>query len=168
MCREPFPASECSASALIEQLHESSEPGSYRSGAADLSAIAGFAVVEVTLRVLSARAFHQLHVGSAGENDLIELFEVGTRAAAPDVFRRSVCSKCLVLQRAVSCDHHLTEMYWVSRNSIIPSCDPSRPIPDCFMPPNGAAGSDTMPRLRPIMPKSSRSDSARPRETSRV
>ena len=64
--------------------------------------------------------------------------------------------------------HQLTETYCVSRNSISPSCAPSRPMPLCFMPPNGAAGSETSPRLRPIMPKSSRSETRRPRETSRV
>ena len=48
----------------------------------------------------------------------------------------------------------------------IPSClpcAPSRPRPDCLMPPNGAAGSDTSPRLRPIMPKSSFSETRMPR-----
>src|SRR4029077_15303440 len=57
----------------------------------------------------------------------------------------------------------VTETYWVSRNSISPSWAPSRPMPDCFMPPNGAAGSETRPRLSPIMPKSSCSDTRMPR-----
>src|SRR5262245_10512940 len=64
--------------------------------------------------------------------------------------------------------HHVTEMYCVSRNSISPSCAPSRPMPDCFMPPNGAAGSETSPRLRPIMPKSSCSETRIPRFMSLV
>src|SRR5262245_62706125 len=34
--------------------------------------------------------------------------------------------------------HHVTEMYCVSMNSISPSCAPSRPMPDCLVPPNGA------------------------------
>ncbi len=54
--------------------------------------------------------------------------------------------------------HHVTDTYCVSKNSIKPSCAPSRPMPDCFLPPNGAAGSETMPRLNPIMPKSSFSE----------
>ena len=32
----------------------------------------------------------------------------------------------------------------------MPYFDPSRPRPDCFMPPNGADGSETMPRLMPM------------------
>ena len=36
-------------------------------------------------------------------------------------------------------------VYFVERNSWIPSKPPSRPIPDCFMPPNGAAAFDTRP-----------------------
>ena len=51
-----------------------------------------------------------------------------------------------------------TDTYCVSKNSIMPSWAPSRPRPDCLMPPNGAAGSETMPRLSPIMPKSSFSE----------
>src|SRR5207302_7700748 len=64
--------------------------------------------------------------------------------------------------------HQLNETYWVSRNSISPSWAPSRPMPLCFMPPNGAAGSDTRPRLSPIMPKSSCSETRMPRLKSRV
>ena len=44
-------------------------------------------------------------------------------------------------------DYQLTDMYCVSVNSISPSWAPSRPMPDCFMPPNGAAGSETRPRF---------------------
>ncbi len=36
-----------------------------------------------------------------------------------------------------------------SRNSSTSSLPPSRPRPDCLMPPNGAMGSGTSPRLRP-------------------
>ena len=36
----------------------------------------------------------------------------------------------------------------------MPSKPPSRPKPDCFTPPNGAAGLDTMPVLIPIIPNS--------------
>ena len=64
--------------------------------------------------------------------------------------------------------YQLTEMYCVSRNSFSPSCAPSRPMPDCFMPPNGAAGSETRPRFKPIMPKSSFSETRMPRPRSLV
>ncbi len=59
--------------------------------------------------------------------------------------------------------YQLVEIYWVSMNSSMPSWPPSRPRPDCFTPPNGAAGSETSPRLRPIIPNSNRSDTFRPR-----
>ena len=48
--------------------------------------------------------------------------------------------------------------YFVSRNSSMPTLPPSRPSPDCLIPPNGAAGLDTRPVLSPTMPDSSRSD----------
>ena len=44
--------------------------------------------------------------------------------------------------------------YFVSRYSSMPSKPPSRPKPDCFTPPNGAAGFDTMPVLTPTIPDS--------------
>src|SRR6202007_2668281 len=59
--------------------------------------------------------------------------------------------------------YQLVAMYLVSVNSRSPSCAPSRPMPDCLTPPNGAAGSDTRPRLSPTMPASSASDTRRPR-----
>src|SRR5262249_4854027 len=64
--------------------------------------------------------------------------------------------------------YQFSETYCVSRNSISPSCAPSRPRPLCFTPPNGAAGSDTSPRLSPTMPKSSFSDTRMPRPRSCV
>src|SRR5262249_20884070 len=66
------------------------------------------------------------------------------------------------------CAHHVTEMYWVSRNSIRPSCAPSRPRPLCLVPPTGAAGSETRPRFNPIIPKSSCSETRMPRLMSLV
>ena len=56
----------------------------------------------------------------------------------------------------------------LSRKSSRPSWPPSRPMPLCLMPPNGAAGSETRPRLRPTMPASSRSLTRRPRARSPV
>ena len=73
-----------------------------------------------------------------------------------------------VARRPRGVAHQVTEMYWVSKNSINPSCAPSRPMPDCFMPPKGAAGSETSPRLSPIMPKSNFSETRMPRERSFV
>src|SRR5690606_11711222 len=64
--------------------------------------------------------------------------------------------------------HRITAMYLVSRNSSMPTVPPSRPRPDCFTPPNGAAGLDTMPWFKPTMPVSSRSLTRRARLTSLV
>src|SRR5436309_3136076 len=44
-----------------------------------------------------------------------------------------------------------TATYFVERYSSMPSLPPSRPKPDCFTPPKGAAGFDTSPRLSPII-----------------
>ncbi len=55
-------------------------------------------------------------------------------------------------------DQRLTATYLVSRYSSIPSGPPSRPKPDCLIPPNGAAALETIPWLRPTMPVSSRSE----------
>jgi hypothetical protein len=58
--------------------------------------------------------------------------------------------------------------YFVARYSSIPSGPPSRPNPDCFMPPNGAEAFDTMPRLRPTIPNSRPSTTRNARFKSRV
>jgi hypothetical protein len=39
----------------------------------------------------------------------------------------------------------LIARYLVARYSLMPSGPPSRPKPDCLMPPNGAAGFETIP-----------------------
>src|SRR5690606_27719074 len=44
--------------------------------------------------------------------------------------------------------------YLGSMNSYMPVTPPSRPMPLCFAPPKGAAGSDISPRLMAIMPLS--------------
>src|SRR4028119_1517167 len=49
----------------------------------------------------------------------------------------------------------------------MPSRPPSRPNPDCLTPPNGAAGLETMPWLRPTIPVSRRSHTRSARWTSR-
>jgi hypothetical protein len=58
--------------------------------------------------------------------------------------------------------------YLVSRNSSIPSKPPSRPKPECFVPPNGAAGLDTMPWFSPTIPVSSPSATRNASPRSRV
>src|SRR6185437_3965235 len=64
--------------------------------------------------------------------------ERGSPAAVPGTFESSE----RVLLETSRAPHHVTETYCVSRNSFMPSCAPSRPRPDCFTPPKGAAGSD--------------------------
>src|SRR5688572_17791611 len=58
--------------------------------------------------------------------------------------------------------------YLISRYSWIPSEPPSRPKPDALTPPNGAAGLETSPWLRPIMPVSSPSQTRNARLMSDV
>jgi mannose-6-phosphate isomerase-like protein (cupin superfamily) len=58
--------------------------------------------------------------------------------------------------------------YLVSRYSPIPSKPPSRPNPDCFTPPNGAAGLDTTPWFSPTIPVSIASQTWNARARSRV
>lgn len=58
--------------------------------------------------------------------------------------------------------------YLTSRYSLIPSLPPSRPKPEALTPPNGAAGLDTTPVLRPTIPDSRPSATRRARPRSRV
>ncbi len=58
--------------------------------------------------------------------------------------------------------------YLISRYSWMPSAPPSRPKPDCLTPPNGAAGFETRPWLRPTMPVSSASQTRNARLMSLV
>jgi len=70
--------------------------------------------------------------------------------------------------RFTSNSYQLVAMYLVSRNSISPSWEPSRPMPLCFTPPKGAAGSEIKPRFKPTMPDSIASATASPLARSRV
>ena len=45
-----------------------------------------------------------------------------------------------------------TATYFSSSHSSSPYFDPSRPMPDSFMPPNGATSVETNPVLMPTMP----------------
>ena len=65
-------------------------------------------------------------------------------------------------------DYQSQAMYFDSRYSSMPSWPPSRPSPLCLVPPKGAAGSETSPRLSPTMPLSSASETRRPRPRSLV
>ena len=64
--------------------------------------------------------------------------------------------------------HIAIATYLVSRYSSMPSLPPSRPKPDALTPPNGAAGLETMPWLRPTMPVSSPSTTRNARLRSEV
>ena len=48
--------------------------------------------------------------------------------------------------------HIAIATYLIARYSSMPSGPPSRPKPEALTPPNGAAGLETMPWLRPTMP----------------
>ena len=50
----------------------------------------------------------------------------------------------------------------------MPYFEPSRPMPDCFTPPNGATSVETIPSLTPTMPYSSASATRQARAMSRV
>src|SRR5262249_23520271 len=58
--------------------------------------------------------------------------------------------------------------YLISRYSTIPYFDPSRPIPDCFTPPNGATSVEMIPSLIPTIPYSSPSATRQIRPISRL
>src|ERR1700739_861384 len=92
-------------------------------------------------RHLAVRAVidHTLRIGAA--------VPVGAVDARADIAPGADQPRPRRLRFAALPAHHVTETYWVSINSIMPSCAPSRPRPDCLVPPNGAAGSDTRPRF---------------------
>ncbi|RHW26205.1 hypothetical protein D0Z08_14610 [Nocardioides immobilis] len=69
---------------------------------------------------------------------------------------RSTLKPTRPLQLFPSSHHRSTAMYCVSKYSWIPANPPSRPKPDSFMPPNGAAGSEAVPRLTATIPDSIR------------
>src|SRR6266508_588405 len=69
-------------------------------------------------------------------------------------------------------DDHLSTppiaRYFSSSHSSIPYFEPSRPIPDSFIPPNGATSVEMKPVLMPTMPYSSASATRQIRPTSRL
>src|SRR5689334_4057461 len=60
------------------------------------------------------------------------------------------------------------QRYFTSRNSSMPYLEPSRPMPDSFMPPNGATSVEMMPTLMPMMPASMPSATRQTRPMSRL
>lgn len=60
------------------------------------------------------------------------------------------------------------QTYFVSRYSSMPRCEPSRPMPDCLTPPNGASSVEMMPVFTPTIPYSSASETRCTRPTSRA
>src|SRR5581483_10202774 len=58
--------------------------------------------------------------------------------------------------------------YLISRKSSMPYLEPSRPMPDSFMPPNGATSVEMMPSLIPRMPYSRASATRMMRAMSRA
>ena len=60
------------------------------------------------------------------------------------------------------------QRYLISRKSSMPYRDPSRPIPDSFIPPNGATAVEIRPVLMPTIPYSRASDTRQTRPTSRL
>ena len=60
------------------------------------------------------------------------------------------------------------QRYFVSRNSSIPWCDPSRPSPLCLTPPNGATSFEIKPQLIPIIPDSIAAEARQMRAASRL
>jgi hypothetical protein len=60
------------------------------------------------------------------------------------------------------------QRYFTSMNSSMPYFEPSLPMPDSFMPPNGATSVEIRPVLMPTMPYSSASDTRQTRLMSRL
>src|SRR5690606_35195474 len=69
---------------------------------------------------------------------------------------------------ADSRNYSLKQRYLISIYSSNPCLEPSRPIPDCLTPPNGAAALETNPVLTPTIPDSSCSATRQQRLTSRL
>ena len=130
---------------------------------ADFAASTPASVAGTSIDTLSVSISNRLSPGfTASPADLNHLVILPSATVSPS------CGMRMFIPIPDGRIHHVTETYCVSKNSISPSCAPSRPRPDCFMPPNGAAGSETMPRFNPIMPKSSFSETRRPRLKSLV
>ena len=114
-----------------------------------------------SIEVLSVSISNRLSPGfTASPADLNHFVILPSATVSPSC---GIRTSTVLPSNSADCRYQLTDTYCVSRNSFMPSCAPSRPRPDCFVPPNGAAGSETRPRLRPIMPKSSFSDTRMPR-----
>src|SRR5262249_52940611 len=60
------------------------------------------------------------------------------------------------------------QRYLISRKSSMPYFEPSRPVPDSFMPPKGATSVEIIPVLMPTMPYSTCSATRQTRPMSRL
>src|ERR1700733_8658493 len=60
------------------------------------------------------------------------------------------------------------QMYLMATKSSMPYLEPSRPIPDCFTPPNGAISLENAPTLTDTMPCSNASATRQTRPMSRL
>ncbi len=121
----------------------------------------------VTLSVSISQRFSP--AATASPTDLNHLMILPSDTVSPSCGMRTSMTFLSFTEPSPSVfSYQFTETYWVSRKSMMPSWAPSRPMPLCFMPPKGAAGSETRPRLSPTMPKSSFSETCMPRVRSRV
>ena len=125
-------------------------------------------VAGTSIEVLSVSISNRLSPGlMASPADLNHFTILPSATVSPSCGIRTSINVLLLIQFPLAA-YHVIDTYCVSRNSFIPSCAPSRPRPDCLTPPKGAAGSDTRPRFKPIMPNSSFSETRKPRVRSLV
>lgn len=79
------------------------------------------------------------------------------------------CSPFTLLQHEAAANYRPPmHMYFTSRYSSMPFGPPSRPRPDCLIPPNGATSVEITPSLTPTMPTSNFSATRQTRPMSRL
>jgi hypothetical protein len=91
----------------------------------------------------------------------------------PSRLSSSVSARCRSRRsgpRRASCGAQTpaSRTYFSSTNSAMPWCEPSRPMPDCLTPPNGATSTPSNAVLTPTMPHSSASATLTTRRRSRA
>src|SRR5699024_1240568 len=112
---------------------------------------------------------HVRYVAGANGADAAETAENGSSGGQDDLFLLSLVTR--VRTRPARCAYangFSVRVYFVCRYSWIPSAPPSRPTPDCFHPPKGAAALEITPMFSPIIPVASRSIIRWPRVRSSV
>src|SRR5574340_959618 len=80
----------------------------------------------------------------------------------------SSCGDDVLWAAAERCHKPPIQMYLIVRKSSIPYFEPSRPMPDCLMPPKGATSVEKRPLLMLTMPCSSASATRHARPMSRL